>query len=124
MPVYDYKCSQHGLFFELAEMQNAHLPAACPQCSALSARVVLMPSAVIDFKTPQHIAHSRNETASHRPFFSTPEARQEKIQQQQHAHKYHKACGCSDKPLNRSKLFYTAAGEKMFPSMRPWMISH
>ena len=124
MPVYDYKCTEHGLFFELAEMQSAHLPATCPHCGAMSARVVLMPSAVIDFKKPAHQAHSRNEKASHAPLFSTPEARSEKAERQKHAHKHHKSCGCSDKPINGSKLFYTAAGEKMFPSMRPWMISH
>ncbi|MGK0269862.1 MAG: putative FmdB family regulatory protein, partial [Cocleimonas sp.] len=42
MPVYDYKCSDHGLFYELASMDNHAKPAFCPTCQILSPRVIIM----------------------------------------------------------------------------------
>ncbi len=45
-------------------------------------------------------------------------------QQARREHKHGKGCGCGDKPIRKSNLLYTADGNKMFPSMRPWMISH
>jgi hypothetical protein len=47
----------------------------------------------------------------------------EKEKQERHAHKHGSNCGCNAKK-RRSNLMYTAEGNKMFPSMRPWMISH
>ena len=44
MPVYDYKCREHGLFHTLATMEDAAKPAECPTCKALSPRVIVLPS--------------------------------------------------------------------------------
>lgn len=44
MPVYDYKCREHGLFNTLATMEDAAKPAECPTCKALSPRVIVLPS--------------------------------------------------------------------------------
>lgn len=67
-------------------------------------------------------AIERNESAVHTPIFSTPEYRAE--QRARLEHKHGKGCGCNHNPIRQSRLMYTAEGNKMFPSMRPWMISH
>jgi putative FmdB family regulatory protein len=115
MPVYDYKCAEHGLFFELATLDNSAQPCACPVCGALSARVICISPDILDMSPARRKAMATNEKAQHEPEFSSLARRQD-----DHQHK--KGCGC-EKPRS-SKLLYTARGEKMFPSMRPWMISH
>jgi hypothetical protein len=61
-------------------------------------------------------AMETNEKSRHEPVFSNVDRRES---DEQHS----SGCGCrAEKP--GSKLFYTAEGDKMFPSMRPWMISH
>ena len=116
MPVYDYKCRDHGLFYELATMDEAHKPVACPQCEALSPRVICIAPEALDMPAERRHAHAVNERAQHEPVSSTKERREQD-------HQHSKGCGCQSKKRGRS-LIYTANGEKMFPSMRPWMISH
>ena len=122
MPIYDYKCSEHGLFYELATMENSAEPCACPSCGNLSARVIMLAPDILAMKAENRTAHARNEKSEHAPVLSTPDYRQE--QQARREHKHGKSCGCGDKPIRKSALMYTADGNKMFPSMRPWMISH
>jgi len=117
MPVYDYKCAEHGLFYELASMENHAKPAACPECQALSPRVIIIPPAIQEMAKEKKQSIERNEKSKHEPEFSNIESRAE------NAEKLKKGCGCSHKKRS-SKLMYTAQGDKMFPSMRPWMISH
>lgn len=116
MPVYDYKCQTHGLFFELATMEQSHAPAACPTCKALSARVICIAPDLLAIPKETKAAFALNEKAQNEPEYSTAERRE-------HDHAHKKGCGCTHK-TKKSKLFYTADGDKMFPSMRPWMISH
>lgn len=122
MPVYDYKCADHGLFYELAAIEDAAKPMACPQCGTLCARVIMLAPEFLAMAQEKRAAHARNEKAIHSPIMSTPEYRAE--QQARREHKHGKDCGCGDKPIRKSNLMYTAEGNKMFPSMRPWMISH
>lgn len=122
MPVYDYKCADHGLFYELAAMEDSSKPMACPSCGKLCARVIMLAPEFLDMKKENRQAHQRNEAAMHTPVISTPEYRAE--QKARREHKHGKGCGCGDKPIRKSNLMYTAEGNKMFPSMRPWMISH
>ena len=122
MPVYDYKCTTHGLFHELNTMEASSQPCACPTCGSLSARVIMFAPEFLDMKQENRAAHSRNEKAMNEPVFSTPDYRAE--QKARREHKHGKGCGCGDKPIRKSALMYTADGNKMFPSMRPWMISH
>jgi putative FmdB family regulatory protein len=126
MPVYDYKCANHGLFYELAGMEDSSKPMACPSCGKLCARVIMLAPELLDMKTENRQAHQRNETAMNSPVFSTSEYRSEQLAERQarREHKHGKGCGCGDKPIRKSNLIYTAEGNKMFPSMRPWMISH
>jgi len=117
MPVYDYKCLEHGLFNDLATIEDAHKPNTCPQCGKLSARVVMVAPDFLDMNEHKRKAASTNEKSQHEPEFSTTNRRKD---DELHA----KGCGCSANKPGKSKLMYTAQGDKMFPSMRPWMISH
>lgn len=122
MPLYDYKCQDHGLFHALATMDEFDKPQPCPQCGVMSAKVILLPSHLFKVDDRERKARDRNEKAMHSPILSTPEYRAE--EQARHEHRHGKGCGCAYQKLGKSKLFWTANGEKMFPSARPWMISH
>ncbi len=124
MPLYDYKCREHGIFHALATMGEHADPKPCPSCGVSSARVIILPPEVVNRSKPSTHAAARNERAAHQPQFSTPESRQEDQARRAHAHRHGRGCGCHDEAMGKSKLFYTADGKKMFPSMRPWMISH
>ncbi|MAL96918.1 MAG: formamidase [Alteromonadaceae bacterium] len=117
MPLYDYKCREHGLFQELGMMAEAANPKPCPVCQALSARVIVLPPELALMDPAGREARARNEKARHEPVFSTADRRSNDAEHRQ-------ACGCMKKPEGKHQLFYTADGNKMFPSMRPWMISH
>ncbi len=117
MPVYDYKCLEHGLFNDLASIDDAHKPCACPQCGALSGRVIMLAPEFLDMDPQKRKARQTNERAQHEPVVSSSARREE---DEDHA----RGCGCQANKVSKSKLFYTAQGDKMFPSMRPWMISH
>jgi len=117
MPLYDYKCNDHGVFTELATIAGREKPVNCPQCGAASARVFALSPQMISMMKEKKQAMERNEKARHEPLISTLDRRQN---DKQHA----SDCGCSGGSVKNSKLFYTAEGNKMFPSMRPWMISH
>lgn len=122
MPVYDYKCREHGHFYQLAKLEDAAEPAACPTCGTLSARVIVLPPHLRGLERKSaHAARERNERSQHEPVYSTPDRRAE--ENDRHAHAARKGCG-DHHDKRKSKLFYTADGKKMFPSMRPWMISH
>ena len=117
MPVYDYKCQQHGLFYELETISNSGLPKACPHCGAMSPRVIILPPEFSQLNSEKNIAHAVNEKNQHEPTFSTQERRE-------HDHQHGSGCGCSKKRVSKPKMMLTANGEKIFPTMRPWMISH
>lgn len=116
MPVYEYKCKTHGVFSELATMEDHAKPCACPQCGELSGRVIALPPEFLNMEKERRQAFQTNEKAQHEPIFSTDATRK--------VHKRDGGCGCGDHKKRNSKLMYTARGEKFFPSMRPWMISH
>ena len=119
MPVYDYKCREHGLFNTLATMADSAKPVECPTCRALSPRVIVLPPEIAAMNAADRAAQDRNEKSRHEPVFSTAD-------QRAHDKEHNRACGCGSAKHGNGKamLFYTADGKKMFPSMRPWMISH
>lgn len=115
MPLYDYKCKDHGVFYGLQTMDKYDQPVPCPECGQLSARIIRIAPEILTMAKEKKTAHETNERAQHEPITSSSE-------QRKHDHQHQKQCGCHKE--KSSKLFYTAQGEKMFPSMRPWMISH
>ncbi|MDN2661568.1 zinc ribbon domain-containing protein [Neptunomonas phycophila] len=124
MPMYEYKCAKHGVFEELATLEDYDQPCACPQCGQISARVLTLPPEFLNMLKEKREAIERNEKAQHAPEIMTMAQHKEKKAEEaaRHAHKHGSNCGCQ--PKKKSNLFYTAEGNKMFPSMRPWMISH
>lgn len=117
MPVYEYKCKDHGMFYELAGMDESQAPKDCPECGKSCARIILVAPEILDMSPDKRKAHETNEKAQHEPSYSTKDRREN---DQQHS----SSCGCNKEKPGGSKLLLTANGEKMFPSMRPWMISH
>lgn len=116
MPVYDYKCIDHGIFSELATVDEAHLPCACPECGVLAARVIMLSPQLLAMDKDTRQAMETNERSRHEPVVSSED--------QRHHDAHHRSqCGCQDVATS-STLMYTADGSKMFPSARPWMISH
>jgi putative FmdB family regulatory protein len=128
MPVYDYKCNDHGLFHDLASMNEAALPCVCPQCGKLSARVIMIPPEVLAMSPARRQAIAKNEKAVHQPIISSVDSREDLAQRRAHA-AAKKGCGCSDnahpdRSSLRQQAIYLPDGSKVFPSQRPWMISH
>lgn len=110
MPLYDYKCQEHGLFHALVPMSAAGGSGACPHCGALSPRVVVLAPALLDMAPDKRRAMRRNECAAHEPRRGNQASEQDR--------------GCCHQACHKPQVFYTAEGNKMFPAARPWMISH
>jgi hypothetical protein len=79
--------------------------------------VVIIAPKFLDMNLEKRQAINRNEVAKHEPLVSTKDSRTENLEKLKHG------CGCQHRK-HTSKLMFTADGNKMFPSMRPWMISH
>ena len=110
MPVYDYKCQEHGLFHELVPVDESGDCIPCPTCGELSARVILVAPALLGMDPQKREAMERNEKAMHEPRRGNMASEKDQ--------------GCCHRHRSKPKVFYTADGKKMFPSARPWMISH
>ncbi len=132
MPLYDYKCREHGLFHELATMDRAALPCACPQCGKPSARVLMIPPEVLRMAPKRRQVQARNEQAAHAPRLSTTDSRADLAARQRHEMNK-RSCACPghqaeagnpDRSALRQQAIYLPDGSKVFPSQRPWMISH
>jgi putative FmdB family regulatory protein len=67
MPVYEYECSQHGVFELSRSMRESALAAHCPQCHGASARILSL-SALAAVPAATRIAKDRNERSCHEPF--------------------------------------------------------
>ena len=133
MPVYDYKCAEHGVFHELATIEQGGKPCACPTCGKLSARVLMIPPEVLAMSPAKRASMDRNEEAKHRPIISSVDSRAEAAERkafnQKHGHTHKKGCGCShenasDQSALKKQVIFLPDGSKVFPSQRPWMISH
>lgn len=130
MPLYDYKCPKHGIFHELAILEESSLPQACPHCATPSPRIIMIPPEVLAMAPDRRKAMSINEKSRHEPTFSTAESREELIT----GHRHTKNCGCHsnkellskhpDRSSLRQQVILMQDGSKVFPSQRPWMISH
>ena len=102
MPVYDYHCAACGTFESNRPMKESSDPAACPQCKALTARVLVAPSLNL-MKASKRKAEIRNEKSANAPEVVTritPDAS-------------HRAHGHHD-----------AHDHRRHKPARPWMIGH
>ena len=66
MPLYEYSCSNHGVFESMGSMARSDEPASCPSCAAPADRIL---SKVRGSKLPaaQVKARDRNERSRHEP---------------------------------------------------------
>lgn len=69
MPVYDYKCTKHGLFHGLQSLEKSAEPCKCPQCGQLSARVLMISPEIIKMAPNKRKAMEKNEPSQHEPHF-------------------------------------------------------
>ena len=106
MPIYDYKCQQHGLFHSLVAVDESGHAKPCPNCGALSARVIIMAPHITKMDAKTRRACECNERSQHAPRLSSQLLRPD------------------SRMLKQSKTFVHADGTKMLFNQRPWMISH
>ena len=100
MPVYDYKCQDHGIFNELATMDNSAKPTKCPQCGVLCGRIIMLPPTILDMPESKRKGHETNEKSQHEPIFSNEDRRT-------HDHHHAAHSGCNKHKSHRPQKCYT-----------------
>lgn len=110
MPLYEYRCAQHGLFDALVPVSERGEQAPCPRCGQPAPRVIVTPPRLAQVTAAAKAAHERNELAAYEPMQGNlvTEAQERRIH----------------KPMTPSGALYTADGKKLFPAARPWMLGH
>ena len=111
MPTYDYACPACGGFDAIRSLAARDQPSGCPDCGALSPRVLGAAPRLALMASAARTAIGVNERARHEPRRSSDEA------------KHPPSCGCC-KPGRRGATVTARDGSKAFPGKRPWMISH
>jgi putative FmdB family regulatory protein len=116
MPTYDYHCPDCGGFDAFRTVAARNEPTACPGCGAAATRVFVSAPRLACMSSSTRTAMGINERAAHAPRSSKDGA---------YAKLRHPAgCGCCSTSIKRSATVTGANGAKVFPSKRPWMISH
>lgn len=101
MPVYEYECTDHGVFEQLRALAESAEPGLCPRCESAAPRVLSVPR-LSGMPRATRIAHERNERSRHEP---------------RHTHGGVEQRAVGEKPAARPALTrYTGA--------RPWVIEH
>ncbi len=110
MAIYDYECTDCGVFTAMRPMAMSDKPCECPQCGTDSRRVFLRMPALANMDSGRRSAHATNEKSRHEPGLASK--------------RHGSNCSCC-KPNKSAATTATAAnGAKSFPGKRPWMISH
>jgi len=94
----------------------------------------MIPPEVLAMAPARRASMERNESAQHQPIISSVDSRAEAADRaafaaKKHGHRHGKGCGCSHEHAPESsalkqQVVYLPDGSKVFPSQRPWMISH
>jgi len=113
MPTYDYECPHCGSFDAIRSISARNEPVACPDCDTESPRVIVSSTGLAFLDGATRKAFDTNERASHEPKSSRDYVSQ----------RHPAGCGCCS-TSKRTKTVTGQNGNKMFPSKRPWMISH
>jgi putative FmdB family regulatory protein len=117
MPMYHYKCRQHGVFEELQTVAQAPEPQDCPQCGQSSPRVFVISPKILDMSPARRKAMETNERNAHEPLVSSKADRDVTFD-------HGPSCSCCSSKPRKSRTVYLGDGSKVFPADRPWMISH
>ena len=113
MPTYDYDCPSCGGFEAIRGISARNEPAACPSCGTSSPRVLVASAGLAYLDGTTLKAMDANERARHEPMSS-----------RDYANERHPAgCGCCSSS-RKTTTVTSQNGSKMFPTKRPWMISH
>jgi len=113
MPTYDYQCGACGGFEARRSVSERDEPIGCPDCGAVSVRVMSAAPRLALMADGTRRAIATNERAANEPKRSGDYARL----------KHPSSCGCCSTG-KRGATVTGANGNKAFPSKRPWMISH
>jgi putative FmdB family regulatory protein len=111
MPVYEYACGDCGGFTAVRPMSQYREPQPCPGCGASAPRALLSAPAFSAMPAASRIAHATNERSAHAPRASAEVGKRH-------------GAGCSCCSTGKSNAVKAPDGSKMFPTKRPWMISH
>jgi putative FmdB family regulatory protein len=119
MPTYEYDCQDCGGFDAIRTMSQRNEPCACPECGVAATRVFASAPRLACVSSDTRTAMDRNEKARHEPRSSKDQGSYGRL-------KHPSGCGCCSTASKgiRSATVTGANGNKMFPSKRPWMISH
>lgn len=102
MPIYEYQCSDHGIFEQLRSLSEWTLPGDCPHCAEPARRILSRPN-LASVPRSEMIARDRNEKSRHEPTVSrTPDCG--------HDHK-------AQPKLDRTKTH-------VYTGPRPWVMEH
>ncbi len=110
MPMYDYSCGGCGDFAALRPLAQWRDPVACPQCGALSGRIIGGAPTISALSSAVNRARAVNERSANEPRSSRS------------GHGMN--CGCCAGGQTRGKTRTSTDGAKSFAGARPWMISH
>lgn len=114
MPTYDYACPGCGGFDAFRTLAARNEAAPCPDCGTASPRVFATAPRLALMEGSTRRAMDTNERARHEPRRSGEYARL----------KHPAGCGCCSTGASRKATVTAPNGAKIFPSKRPWMISH
>ena len=114
MAIYEYHCTDCGVFTAMRPMADSSLPQPCPVCRAPAPRAWVTPPSLASMSASLRHAHSTNERARHEPRLAS---------QSEPVKKHAPGCSCCTGGNSRGTLT-APSGEKSFPYKRPWMISH
>lgn len=117
MPIYEYQCASCGPFVELRPMALSSEPCECNDCGEMSERVILSAPHMAGMDTARRQAFQTNERSAHEPHLST---KSERLDKSSHA----PGCSCCRSKQGKSSASQLSDGSKIFPTRRPWMISH
>lgn len=107
MPIYEYRCDNHGDFSHQAEIAKRNDDCFCPTCGSIAERIISAPSLALMSDTNRK-AWARNEKSAHEP------TRKKK-------HVCSSSCNHNHTSNNTSKQ----SGYMQSPTnARPWMLGH
>ena len=111
MPLYEYACGDCGGFTASNPLSKYREPQPCPGCGSMAERALLSAPALSTMPAATRTAHATNERSAHMPRTSAEAGTRHGV-------------GCSCCSTGKSNAVKAPDGSKMFPTKRPWMISH
>lgn len=118
MPTYDYACPDCGGFEAFRTLSLRNEPVDCPDCGTSSPRVFVSAPRLACLDSSTRSALDINERSRHAPMTSKEYGSYQRM-------RHPSGCGCCSPGSGKRSATVTGAnGNKMFPTKRPWMISH